>query len=286
MAATRDRSRPLDVALIVLAFASVLVFTLHVSGTLDATSLRVLVWVDLAIVGAYLLIFLAKGLLDERPARWFLRHAWLAVGLMPLTIPVLLAGPWFLLLQVAIVLLRAAKAIDRALHLHVVSGLSEHYRAKAVEELTQPLLMDLARQIEETLTSRDYAAAMARRLHDRRDLVEAAVRRGLEASPRLSRLASFPPVRRWIDDTTREAVDAAHAALSGPEVNALVREAFHDAFAELRKSLAEPKWPHRGVDLREAAHRLAEEAGKLVHVHPRHDAPAAPLAAAPAPTPP
>lgn len=280
MAAPGDRTRPLDVALIALAFASVLVFTLHVSGSLDARGMRVLVGVDLAIVGAYLLIFLAKGLLDERPARWFRRHAWLAVGLMPLTVPFLLAGPWFLLLQVGVLLLRAAKAIDRALHLHVVSGLSEHYRARAVEELTQPLLMDLARLLEDTLTSRDYAAAMGERLHARRDLVEAAVKRGIQASPRLARISGFSPVRRWVDETTQEVVTAAHAALTGPELNALVREAFHEAFAKLRDGLAEPKWPHRGIDVREAAHRVAEEASRLVH--PRHETPA-PLAGAPAP---
>ncbi|HVM44562.1 MAG TPA: hypothetical protein VM582_01405, partial [Candidatus Thermoplasmatota archaeon] len=221
--------RWLDRAIIALAFASVLVFTLHVTGVLGGLALTAL---DVAVVAAYAVIFLLKGLLDERPARWFARHIWLAVALLPLTVPVLVAQPYFLVVQIVILLARAAKAIDRALHLHVVAGHSERYRARLAEEVSQPLLMNLANALEEAVVGRDFAGALGRSLHERRDLVEAAVRHGIESNPRLARVARFGPVQRWVDETTADVVDAAHAALASPQTNILLQEAFRDAFRE------------------------------------------------------
>lgn len=251
--ARRDRGRALDIALIVLAFASVVIFTLDVGVEVASIDLRILQAADLLLVIIYGAIFVTKGWLDEHPARWFRRHAWLAVALFPVTIPLFVAAPYFLVFQVLVLMLRIAKAIDRALHLHIVMGLSERYRARIVEEVTQPLLMDLARTLEEAVTSQDYAAAMGERLRARQDLVEAAVRRGIAASPRFARISQVAPVQRVIDETVREVVVAAHAALTGPEINLIIRESFQDAFVKLRVGIMEPKWPHRGVGLKDAA---------------------------------
>ncbi|HET6404986.1 MAG TPA: hypothetical protein VFH78_10090 [Candidatus Thermoplasmatota archaeon] len=245
--------RWLDRAIVALAFASVLLFALAMTGVLAGVALTA---IDLAIVASYAIIFLAKGLLDERPARWFARHVWLAVALLPLTVPLLVAQPYFIVVQLVILLVRGAKALDRALHLHVVSGLAERYHARAMEEVTRPLLLSLANALEESLTRRDFAGALAQGLHERRELVEEAVRHGIESSPRLARVARFPPVQRWVDDTTRDVVDAAHAALASPQTNALLQEALRDAFRELREGIQEPKWPQKGIDVHEAAHRL------------------------------
>lgn len=250
--------RWLDRAIVGLAFASVLVFALALVGVAHPLALTIL---DISIVAAYALIFAAKGLLDEQPARWFRRHVWLALALLPLTVPVLIVQPYFILVQVVILLARSAKAIDRALHLRVVAGLSERYRARLAEEVSQPLLLNLANALEEALVSRDFGAVFGARLAERRDLVEAAVRRGIASNPRLSRFASFPPVQRFVDETTRDVVEAAHAALASPETTELMREAFRDAFRELKVGIAEPKWPHKGIGPREAAHRVAVATG-------------------------
>lgn len=257
--------RWLDRAIVALGFASVLVFALAATAALAGPMRGALVAVDLAIVVAYALAFLAKGLLDENPARWFRRHAWLAVALLPLTVPILVAQPWFLLVQVVVVLVRAAKALDRALHLRVMSGLTERYRARVMEEVTQPLLLHLADALEESLVARDYAKTLGASLASRRELLEGAIHRGLASNPRLSRLSRLPPVARFVDDTTRDVVDAAQQALASEETNALVRSAVRDAFRELRAGIAEPKWPHKGIGLGEAAHRVAEAA----HLAPR-----------------
>lgn len=271
--------RWLDRTIVGLAFASVLVFALSAAGGLVGTLRGALTVIDLLIVAAYACAFFLKGVLDEDPWRWFRRHAWLALALLPLTVPILIAQPWFLLVQVVVLLTRGAKAIDRALHLRVVAGLQERYRARAVEEITQPLLLNLANALEEALVARDFAGAMGASLHQRRDLVESAVRRGIEANPRLSRLSRLPPVQRWIDDATHDVVDAAHAALASPETNALLHEALRDAFRELRAGIEEPKWPRKGIGLGEAAHRVAEAA----HLAKPPPAPTpAPLPAVPA----
>jgi len=275
--------RWLDRLIVGLGFASVFVFTLSAVGGLTASMRGALTVLDLAVVAAYAVAFLAKGLLDERPGRWFRRHAWLALALMPLTIPILVSHPWFLLVQVAILTTRGAKAIDRALHLRVVAGLQERYRARVMEEVSQPLLLNLATALEEALVARDLAGAMGASLHQRRDLVEAAVRRGVEASPRLSRVARLPPVQRWVDHVTHDVVDAAHAALVSPETKALLEGSVRDAFRELRAGIEEPKWPHRGIGLGEAAHRIAV-AAHISTAPPTH-APT-PALALPAPRPP
>lgn len=269
--------RWLDRLIVGLGFASVFVFTLSAVGGLTAAVRGALTILDLAVVAAYAVAFLTKGLLDEHPGRWFRRHAWLALALMPLTIPLLVAHPYFLLVQVAVLMARGAKALDRALHLRVVAGLHERYKARLLEEISEPLLMNIADSLEEALVSRDLAGALGGRLRERRELVESAVRRGIESSPRLARVTRLAPVQRWVDDTTREVVDAAQAALTSPETNALLRESLRDAFREIKAGIAEPKWPRRGMGVAEAARRVAVAT---------HLAPASILPPAPAPRPP
>ncbi|HVM45591.1 MAG TPA: hypothetical protein VM582_06615, partial [Candidatus Thermoplasmatota archaeon] len=199
--------------------------------------------------------FAIKWLLADAPLRWLRRNALLALGAFPLTVNVLpfVADRWFIVVQVLIVILRAGEALDRAFGERILIGLWERYRSMIVEELSQPLLLRLAIVLEEAVTSRDYAAAIGRRLDDRRDLVEAAVKRAIAASPKLTRLSRFGPVERFIDETTHEIVDAAHAALTGEEINTLIRESLQDTFAELKLGIAQRKWQGKGVGVSDVA---------------------------------
>ena len=253
--ALRGRLHLLDYAILGLAFASLVVFLLDRTGTFPAREARGLLVVDLGISAFYALAFSTKWMLADAPARWFRRHAFLIPGMLPLTVNVLpfVADRYFIVVQVAVLFLRAGKALDRAFGAHVLQGLFERYRSMVVEELTGPLLMRLAHVLEEAVVGRDYAAAIGRRLDERRDLVEAAVKRGIAASPKLTRLARFGPVERFIDETTQEVVDAAHAALTGPEIDQLIREGLQDAFAELRQNIAQKKWREKGVGVTDVA---------------------------------
>lgn len=249
----RERLYLLDYAILALAFASLLVFLLDLTSTLpreEALALRV---VDLALVAVYAVIFVVKWSIAPVPSVWVRRHALLALGMLPLTIPLLVPERYFIVVQVFILFLRVGKALDRAFGAHILGGLVERYRYMLVEELTDPLLLRLAAVLEDAVVGRDYAAAMGRRLDERRELVEAAVARAIAASPKLSRLSRFGPVQSFIDETTHEIVDAAHAALTGPELNVLIRESLQEAFAELKQNIAEKKWQRRGVGVKDVA---------------------------------
>jgi hypothetical protein len=260
MAQTRLRLREnlhlIDIAILGLAFTSLLVFLLDRTRSLPQGEEAGLRFLDLSLVVLYAGAYLTKWFLAPAPIRW-LRRNWInAVGALPLTINVLgfaVADRYFLVVQVIIVVLRAGEALDRAFGARILEGLFERYRSMVVEELADPLLMRLALVLEDAVTSRDYAAAIGKRLDERRDLVEAAVKRAISASPKLSRLSQFGPVERWIDETTDEIVDAAHAALTGPEINLLIREGLQDAFAELKQGIAEKKWREKGVGVADVA---------------------------------
>lgn len=246
----------LDFAILGLAFTSLMVFVLERTRALPEGERSILGAIDVILVVLYGSAFATKWVLADEPARWIRRNALLALGALPLTINVLgfvIAERYFIVVQIIVLVLRTGEALDRAFGARILQGLFERYRSMLVEELTQPLLMRLAIVLEEAVTSRDYAAAIGRRLDDRRDLVEAAVQRAIAASPKLHRLSQFGPVERWIDDTTEEIVDAAHAALTGPEVNTLIREGLHDAFAELKSGIASRKWQGKGVGVTDVA---------------------------------
>lgn len=251
----RENLHLIDVAILALAFTSLLVFLLERTGALPEDERAILGVADLALVLLYGSAFGAKWILADRPVRWIRRNAPLALGAFPLTINVLPFVPdrYFIVIQVIVVVLRTGEALDRAFGERILLGLWERYRSMIVEELSQPLLMRLAIVLEEAVTSRDYAAAIGRRLDDRRDLVEAAVKRAIAASPKLTRLSRFGPVERFIDETTHEIVDAAHAALTGPEVNALIREGLQEAFGELKEGIARRKWQGKGVGVVDVA---------------------------------
>ena len=244
-----------DYVILALAFTSLLVFILERTGALPQEERIILGAVDVTLVALYGTAFGVKWMLADHPTRWIRRNAPLALGIFPITINILpfVADRYFIVVQVIVVVLRTSEALDRAFGERILQGLWHRYQAMIVEELSQPLLMRLAIVLEEAVTSRDYAAAIGRRLDGRRDLVEAAVKRGIAASPKLTRLSRFGPVERWIDETTQEVVDAAHAALTGEEVNTLIREALQETFAELKTGIAERKWQAKGVGVTDVA---------------------------------
>ncbi|HUR67786.1 MAG TPA: hypothetical protein VM370_00950 [Candidatus Thermoplasmatota archaeon] len=259
-ASTRLRLRAnlhlLDYAILALAFMSLLVFVLDRTRNLPAREASLLRVLDLLLVVLYGGAFATKWLLADRPIGWIRRNAPHAFGVLPITINVLgffIADRYFIVIQVIVVVMRTGEALDRAFGERILQGLWQRYQSMIVEELTQPLLMRLAIVLEEAVTSRDYAAAIGRRLDDRRDLVEAAIKRSIQASPKLSRISQFGPVERWIDETTQEIVDAAYAGLTSEEINTLIREGLHDAFTELKLGIAERKWQGKGVGVTDVA---------------------------------
>lgn len=249
----RDKLYSVDIAILFLAFTSLLVFLLERTKTLPGDEVAVLQWIDLVLVALYGSAFAFKWALADDPIRWIRRNGVFVIGAFPLTINFLVPDRYFLVVQIVIVVLRAGEALDRAFGARVVRGLFERYRSMVVEELTDPLLMRLAVSLEEAVVSRDYAAAIGKRLDARRDLVEGAVRRAIAASPKLSRLDRFGPVHDFIEETTDEVVDALHAALTGPEVNTLIREGLQEAFGELKGSIRERKWQGKGVGVTDVA---------------------------------
>lgn len=271
----RAKLHLVDYTILGLAAASLGVFLLHVGSALTGIEAAALMYVDIALIALYGALFCVKWTLAPEPARWFRTHAFWLLGMLPLTQPVLVPERYYIVVQVLVLVLRTGKALDRAFGAHILSGLFDRYRWMVVEELTEPLLMRLAVLLEESLTSRDYAAAIGKRLDERRDLVESAVARAIAASPKLTLVSRFGPAQRLIDDTTREVVDAAHAALTGPEINALIREGLHDAFTELKQGIAERKWQRKGVGVTEVAR-------SVIHVTTEADGamgpPPAPLA--------
>jgi hypothetical protein len=242
-----------DYAILALAGVSLAVFLLDRTGALPGEEVRILRYVDVTLVLLYGAAFATKWVLADDPLRWLRRNAVYAIGILPLTIPFLVAERYFILVQMIVVMLRVGAALDRAFGQRVLEGIFARYRAMVVEELSAPLLMRLAIVLEEAVLSRDYASAVGRRLDERRDLVEAAVQRAIAASPKLVRISKFGPVREFVDDTTDELVDAAHAALTGPEVNTLIREGLQEAFAELKQGIADRKWQGKGVGVKEVA---------------------------------
>ena len=251
-----------DYGILALALASLLLFLVHRADVrLPEEEQQLLVSLDIAFATLYALMFIAKWALADRPWRWLVRNIVYALGALPLTINFLVPDRYFIVVQALIVILRLGEALDRAFGERVMQGVMARYRAMMIEELTSPLLMRLAIVLEEAVTSRDYAAAIGRKLDERRDLVEDAVRRAIAASPKLSRVSRFGPVERWIDETTHEVVDAAHAALTGPEVNALIREGLQDAFAELRTGIAQRKWQGKGVGVKDVATGIVRPRG-------------------------
>lgn len=248
----RENLYLVDYGILGLAFTSVVVFLLYQAKLVgvEFTALRT---VDFALVTLYAAAFATKWVLAEQPVRWLRRNAINAIGVLPLTMPLLVPERFFIVVQLVIVVLRAGEAMDRAFGARVLRGLIERYQYMLVEALTDPILMRLAVVLEDTVTSRDYAAAMGKKLDERRDLVEAAVQRAIAASPKLSRLSQFGPVDRYIKETTEELVDAAHAALTGPEVNTIIRESLQEAFGELKDGIRQRRWVGKGVGVGDLA---------------------------------
>jgi hypothetical protein len=263
----RQNLHLVDYLILGLAGTSLAVFMLDLGGELTGHELSALLAVDLILVALYGSAFLFKYSVADHPRRWLRRNAINALGVLPLTIPILVPDRFFVVVQVVVIVLRFGEALDRAFGAQVLSGLFDRYRSMIVEELADPLLLRLAIALEEAVVSRDYAAAIGRRLDERRDLVEAAVARAIAASPKLSKISRFGPVQGWIDDTTKEVVDAAHAALTGPELNTLIREGFEEAFAELKTSIRERKWHQKGLGVTDVA-KSVMSAGAVAPMQP------------------
>lgn len=264
----RDNLYFVDIAILILAFTSLMVFLLDRTNALPADEQNGLRVVDLVLVGLYGAAFLFKVMVVEAPARWLRRYWIYALGVFPLTIPILVPTRFFIVVQVIILILRTGEAIDRAFGARVLRGLFERYRYMLIEELTDPLLMRLAIVLEDSMVNRDYAAAIGKRLDERRDLIEKAVDRAIASSPKLQRITSFGVVDRWVDETREEMVDALTAMLTGPELNQIIREGLQDAFGELKSGIAARKWQSKGVGLRDVATAVVRGESEAPAPHP------------------
>ena len=251
--ALRANMHVVDYGILALALTSLLVFLLDRTRALPQLEARALMGIDIGLALLYATMFAVKLAISLEPGRWLKSNAIYAFGALPITINLLVPDRYFIVVQTIVVILRVGEGLDRAFGQRVLQGIFDRYRSMLVEELTTPLLMRLTIVLEEAVTSRDYAAAIGKRLDERRDLVEQAVKRGISASPKLARISSFGPVERWIDETTHEVVDAAHAALTGPEVNTVIRESLQELFVELKQGIAQKEWRGKGVGVLDVA---------------------------------
>src|SRR5947208_1995426 len=96
----RDNLYFVDIAILILAFTSLMVFLLDRTNALPADEQNGLRIVDLVLVGLYGAAFLFKVMVVEAPGRWLRRYWIYALGVFPLTIPILVPARFFIVVQV------------------------------------------------------------------------------------------------------------------------------------------------------------------------------------------
>ncbi len=245
-----------DYALLALAAVSVFIGVVAFTPGLadfEAEALRYLDYFSIFVFG---LLVVGKLARSDNPVR-FARQNWFAImGLLPLTTPLFVADHFWIPVQIIVVASRVSVALDRAFGERVLSGVFARYKAMIVEELTDPILDRLLAIIQQALVRGRYLESLGESLDERRPLIRESVRKSLAASPKMSRLSSLGPVKRYIDETVEEAVDAAVVALTSEEMNKLVSESLDQALADFRGTIQDRAWRKTGYGISDVASGL------------------------------
>ncbi len=242
-----------DYALLILAAGSAVIGVIAFSPGLEPLEKGAIRYVDYAAIILFGFFFAAKLVRSGKPIA-FAKENWFGLaGLLPLTEPLLIPDRFWIVVQIIIVTSRVSVALDRALGERVLLGVFARYKAMIVEELTDPILDRLLAIIQQALVRGRYLESLGQSLDERRPLIRESVRKSIEASPKLSKLSTLGPVKRYIDSTIEEAVDAAVVALTSEEMNRLVAESLDRALADFRGTVQDRAWRKKGYGFTDVA---------------------------------
>lgn len=234
-----------DWVMLVIAAADVLLLLAKdVYGSfLPQLAERIIVGVDLVIVGIFAIEFLTEMFRASSKLRYTKNHWYEVVGLVPIAHWGFRAFRLVRLLRYWVVLhVPPGRYHDRSWHAALVRGIIGHYRGVLLEEITDPIVLASISAIEGPLTRARFAGTIGERLDTRRENIQAVVREAVENTKGVGPLLSTRTGRRLVIQVTNEVLDQVILTLESDELNQVLSESIQDVLDELREKVREKEY--------------------------------------------
>ncbi|TDP96193.1 ion transporter [Labedaea rhizosphaerae] len=225
---------PVDWVMLALAVFSVgllgyITFFRHSAETAHAVFV-----VDTSICGVFLLEFLWRWRRD-RWAKSFVARNWFEIlGMIPIAHPALRG---FRLLRIVVLLLRLARATDRALGERFTQRLVERLSRPIVLAIKKPITIAVMDEVVKVLETGNYPENLSRSLSANRQQLQEIITEKLREDPQAGRFKRFPFHDEIVQSVLDTAMRVTLAVLADPRIDEFFADVVRDNREQIRQAI-------------------------------------------------
>jgi voltage-gated potassium channel len=190
--------------------------------------------VDTSICGVFLLEFLWRWRRDRWAKSFVLRNWFEILGMIPIAHPALRG---FRLLRIVVLLLRLARATDRALGERFTQRLVERLSRPIVVAIKKPITVAVMDEVVKVLETGNYPENLSRSLSANRQQLQEIITEKLREDPQAGRFKRFP----FHDEIVQSVIDTAMritlAVLADPRIDEFFADVVRDNREQIRQAI-------------------------------------------------
>ncbi|MFW6775458.1 ion transporter [Nocardioides sp. CPCC 205120] len=232
---TKPPSRPLEWVMLALAVVSVALLTWVTFFDVEDRVERWVIRADIAICAIFAVEFVVRWRRDRGDWKYPFRYWYEVIGMIPLS------HPWFRafrLLRIVVVLMRVARAADRAFGDRVTAAIIDRSMDTIVRAVKRPVTVAVVDEVIAVLRTGHYTANIARALGEHEAEVKAMVLEKVKQDPVTSRLRYVPfhdDIVELVADTTFRIV---FQVLADPRTDQMVTDVLEENTEQIRAAVA------------------------------------------------
>jgi voltage-gated potassium channel len=225
---------PVDWVMLGLAVFSVGLLSYITFFAHSARTAHVVFVVDTCICGVFLLEFLWRWRRDRWAKSFVLRNWFEILGMIPIAHPALRG---FRLLRIVVLLLRLARATDRALGERFTERLVERLSRPIVVAIKKPITLAVLDEVVKVLETGNYPENLSRSLSANRVLLQEIVAEKIRDDPQAGLFKRLP----FHDEIVQSVIDTAMrvtlAVLADPRIDEFFADVVRDNREQIRQAV-------------------------------------------------
>ena len=200
----------------------------------SARTAHVVFVVDTCICGVFLLEFLWRWRRDRWAGKFLARNWFEILGMIPIAHPALRG---FRLLRIVVLLLRLARATDRALGERFTQRLVERLSRPIVLAIKKPITIAVMDEVVKVLETGNYPENLSRSLSANRQQLQDIITEKLREDPQAGRFKRLP----FHDEIVQSVIDTAMrvtlAVLADPRIDEFFADVVRDNREQIRQAV-------------------------------------------------
>ena len=220
-----------DWAMLALAVVSVALLVYAIFGDASPATAQAIFIADYLVCAVFAAEFLWRWWATGWDRRFPVRNWYEILGMIPVSHPALRG---FRLLRIVVLVMRLARAADRALGEQFTIRLVRRLSGAIIEEIKRPITVAVLDEVVAVLQTGHYSRNVARALQENRAELRAMILEKIKEDDQAGRLSALP----FHDDIVRAVADVVlrvlHEVLNDPRTDELVADVLRENVEQIR----------------------------------------------------